>query len=70
MNDLFQRSFIKNRLRSMLGDENLEALLLMNIHEAVLHSIHPVKVIDMLGKKSALMHKLLTILGYQLFICI
>jgi hypothetical protein len=43
----------------MLGDENLEALLLMNIHKAVLHSIDAEKVTDMLGKKSALMHKLL-----------
>jgi hypothetical protein len=53
--------FIKNRLRSMLGDENFEALLLMNIHKAVLHSIDPEKIINMLGKKSALMHKLLII---------
>jgi hypothetical protein len=30
----------------MLGDENFEALLLMNIHEAVLLSIDPEKVID------------------------
>jgi hypothetical protein len=36
----------------MLGDENLKALLLMNIHKAVLHSIDPEKVIDLLGKKS------------------
>jgi hypothetical protein len=43
----------------MLGDENLEALLLMNIHKGVLLSNDAVKVIDMLGKKSALMHKLL-----------
>jgi hypothetical protein len=38
----------------MLGDENLEALLLMKIH-----SIDPEKVIDMLAKKCALMHTLL-----------
>jgi hypothetical protein len=38
----------------MLEDENLEALLLMNIHKAVLHSIDPEKVIDMLSKKSAI----------------
>jgi hypothetical protein len=50
---------IKNRLRSMLEDENFEALLLMNIHKAVLLSIDPEKVIDMLGKINALMHKLL-----------
>jgi hypothetical protein len=43
----------------MLGDENLDAMLLMNISKAVLHSIVPEKVIDMLGKKSASMHKLL-----------
>jgi hypothetical protein len=38
--------FIKYLLPSMLGDENLEALLLMNIHKAVLHSIDPEKVIE------------------------
>jgi hypothetical protein len=42
----------------MLGAENLKALLLMNIHKAALHSIDSEKVVDMLGKKSALMHKL------------
>jgi hypothetical protein len=35
----------------------MKALLLMNMHKAVLHSIDPEKVIDMLGKKSALMHQ-------------
>jgi hypothetical protein len=44
----------------MLGDENLEALLLMNIHKAALHSIDPEKVIDMLGnRKSPIMNTLL-----------
>jgi hypothetical protein len=40
----------------VLGDEKLEALLLMNIHKAVLHTIDREKVIDMLGEKSALVH--------------
>jgi hypothetical protein len=42
----------------MLGNKK-KALLLMNIHKAVMHLVDPKKVIDMLGKKSGLMHKLL-----------